>query len=365
MNNQLNIQPIRNRSIDIFRFIAASSAVAAHCGFLIDINETFYDAVVNMVLGRFVVQFFCCVSGYFFCKSLLAGQAAFKKQFPRMLKIYIIWTIIYYCASFFQSVIINKEPIGQFLVERVFFFLTEGSYPHLWNFPAILYSMIIIALVYKLFKEKGLLTLSIISIGLFIIGALGSPYYMLFKDVSILFNLFNHEGFFVFRSILLIGLPFTSLGYIIIRLKSVFDSFSNRKLTGMLAIFGMIYTVEGILVVFFLEGVERPYSQLATYTFVMLLFVTLLRFPMPKLAKTSEMMRRLANFVYFIHPLLIVIVTLLLGMLNLNISPTILFFIIQGASMLMGYILVKINTPFTDTLLGLPVSKKSKKLTTN
>ncbi len=353
--------PESNCSIDILRFCAATLAVAAHAFFLQDVSEFLYDSAINMVAGRWIVQFFVCITGYYFSKVLIAGKPAFKKQFPRLLKIYFIWSLIYYSASFVLSVVINKDPISQFLVERVVFFLTVGSYPHLWNFPATLYPIIILTIVYKFWKEKGLFVLSIFSIFLFMLGAMGSPYYKLFENIPLLYSLFNWEGFFVFRSIILIGLPFLTLGYLINRWEHIFDKFSNIKINMLALVFGAIYAIEGVLTVLFLEGVERPYSQFGTYLFIMFLFIALLRHPMGKFKKTSEFARRMANFVYFIHPLIIIALNLVLGFVNIHITSSINFFIIQGICMLMGYALIKIDTNWSNTLLGLPAKVRVAK----
>ncbi len=357
MSQVTTLKPQRNCSIDIFRFIATTCAVMAHSEFLMDISPTFYHIFINGVLGRYVVQFFTCISGYFFCKALLSGKNAFKAQFPRMLKIYIVWTIIYYIASFVQSVLISGTPITQFLVERVLFFFTVGSYPHLWSFPAILYSMIIMCIVFKIWKEKGLFILSISSILLFFIGALGSPYYTLFKDVGFIWDFFNWEGFFAFRSVILIGLPFASMGYLFNRFEKILQKLDNKKIMVYLSIAVIIYIIESSIMVLFFEGIERPYSQFATYAVVFFLFLTLLRFPMIKYTRFSEMARRFANFLFFFHPLLLAVSAVGFSILNIEFSGTLLFFIIQGLSMLAGYILIKIDTSWSNTLLGLPAKK--------
>ncbi len=355
------LKPARNCSIDIMRLVAAIGALAAHTYFLIDFNETFYYIFVNIIMGRFVVQFFACITGFYFCKELLSGKPAFKKSFPKMLKIYFIWSVIYYIASFVENVVMGDTPLDRFLIERVLFFFTEGSYSHFWNFPAILYSMIIINFVYKFFSEKGLFILSCFSILLFLIGAFGTPYYTISQNIPILSDFYAWDGFHVFRSIFLIGLPFVSLGYLLNRIGKIYEKWSNSKTLILLAISFMLYCIESIIMILFLDGIERPFSQFTTYPFVLCLFVALLRFPMLKFATFSDWSRKLANFIYFIHSLLIAISAMAVKILNIEISGTFLFFIVLITSSLMGYILVKINTNWSLTLLGLPTKSKTPK----
>ncbi len=358
MNNITTKNKERNHSIDICRFISAISVLAIHTMLFSDIAPLFNDIFINIVFSRYVVQFFICITGFYYCKALIEKKAIFKKQFLQMLKTYIVWTIIYYTASFVQSVLMNSEPILQFLVERVLFFFTQGSYPHLWNFPAVLYPMLIITAVFKLFGEKGVLAISLFSIILFCIGVLGTPYSTAAQDIPVLSQLFQWSGFATLRNIFMIGLPFFSLGYLLVITQKWYNSLPKRVTWLYMAVILALYIVEAFLVVLVFDSVKKSEILFLVYPFVGMLFIMLLRNPLPKLAKTSDLLRKLANFVYFVHPLLYVVISLGASMLGFSVNGVFMFFVLLVLSVSSGYILIKINTSWSNTLLGLPTKQK-------
>lgn len=134
------------------------------------------------------------------------GRNAAKTQIRSLLKVYCVWTVVYYLMSFVLNVAAGYEPVGKFFAERVLYFFTEGSYPHLWYVVSLIYVMILICLVYELCGEKGIRILAAVSMILFMIGVLGTSYLPLgeqipgvgrFLRMEILFCIPQH---FLFRA---------------------------------------------------------------------------------------------------------------------------------------------------------------------
>ncbi len=306
----------RNSAIDIFRLFGAVCIVALHTFLFIDVNTAFYDLVINFIMSRYVVQFFICITGYYFCK----GMISLKPQFFNMLKIYIFWSLIYYAASFVKVVIMEKTPLSRFLVDRLVFFFTQGSYPHMWNIIAVLYAMLIIWATFKFLKTKGLNVLSLVSILLFCIGVI--------SEASAIKNIF------------FIGLPFMCLGYLIAKFEAVFRKLSSGKIVFILSVIAVVYIVENIFSIFVLNAVDRPNSQFSTYLLVGVLCITLLRFPAPRFSRFAKTARGMSSFIYFSHPLIIVVFS---DVLRLKIDSIVLFFMVLTTSAVLGYISVKLR----------------------
>ncbi len=96
----------RNASIDITKFILALIVVMLHSA--TECLGTEHMAVrVIEYSGRFVVQFFLMVSGYYFTKMLVEKGTGFLRFFVRMMKIYLLWSAVYISLSFAVNVLLN------------------------------------------------------------------------------------------------------------------------------------------------------------------------------------------------------------------------------------------------------------------
>ena len=94
----------RNNSIDIFRLVCALLVVAIHTHPFADINE-YVGYFCTSVLTRIAVPFFFCVSGYYYVEKLeKIGLRAFKDTSKKILKIYIVWSIIYSVINVIQYI---------------------------------------------------------------------------------------------------------------------------------------------------------------------------------------------------------------------------------------------------------------------
>lgn len=102
----------RNASIDITKFILALIVVMLHSA--TECLGTEHMAVrVIEYSGRFVVQFFLMVSGYYFTKMLVEKGTGFLRFFVRMMKIYLLWSAVYISLSFAVNVLLNGENAGE------------------------------------------------------------------------------------------------------------------------------------------------------------------------------------------------------------------------------------------------------------
>ena len=118
------------------------------------------------------------VSGYLFFSKPFAIQRL-KHQLLRILKLYIVWTIVYLPIVILKNFTDNKS-ISDGICEFVQNFCFSGSYFHLWYLPALMFALAFVSLIFKLKKRYAV----IISSALFIIGLLFGEYNFLFPQLK-------------------------------------------------------------------------------------------------------------------------------------------------------------------------------------
>ena len=337
----------RNNSIDLFRFIAALSVIMNHAQLLSDINPAaahFLD-----FLTRYTVPFFFNVAGFYYIKSLLGGKRLLWKQVKSALKPYVIWTVIYYTASFFVLVVKGQTPLKTFLIDRVVYFFTLGSYSHFWYFTALIYSLLIVTAVFKLFGKKGLTVFATISFVLNIIGILCTSYVYIGQNIPVLSGIYRLKSFELIYRIFCDGFAYFSAGYWIILLQEKIRSKLSHILLALMVAANL---AEISLLVFVLGWVGHSAFIVSTYFTTIFVTVVLLRHPLPALVKAGWYSKWLSGFVYYIHPLLLVIYTSAAGALGLSVGSIALFLSIVLVSLLFGFICLRWDNRMTRALLG-------------
>lgn len=332
----------RNYSIDIFRYIAALLVIICHADLLVEADPNIYQFVARF-MPRISVSFFFAVSGYYYLKALLKDKADFKKQFMLLLKIYGFWTIIYYGASFVDNIILGNRDIKTFLVERVVFFLTKGSYAHFWYFPALIYSVVIVTIIYKLFGKKGIQILSYCSIVLFVFGNLGSSYYEVGMNIPVVRYMVsgNRTIFEVFRGIFCMGMPYFLLGYFLNQYEDKIQQVSRKTEFITVVITGVLYVAEIIIVANILKWNKYPEVFLMLYPATFIVFSVLLRHPKESWKSKADLARRLSAYLYYVHPLIILVLGLLSKRIGIIIPSIVTYCIVVGSATLSGWIFIK------------------------
>ena len=96
----------------------------------------------------------------------------------RLLKIYLIWTVIYLPYTIWDQYQAGFSILGVFSYIRDFFL--NGSYYHLWFLPALMLASVI---VFYLYKEKGLVFTLKVSLGAYFIGYLINVYTPVWESI--------------------------------------------------------------------------------------------------------------------------------------------------------------------------------------
>ena len=333
----------RNYSLDVVRLIAALAVVVCHADVFIENGGVLYQ-FVSRYAPRVSVAFFFAISGYYYIKAI-DKKDIFKKQMKSLLLAYLAWTVVYYAASFVDNILLGGGDIGTFLVERVFFFFTEGSYPHFWFFVALIYSVVFVTIFNRLGGKKGVFALTVLSLILFVIGNLGSSYYVLGANIPGLNILYGEyqEVFFILRGIFCMGLPYFMMGYWLNVLEEKILAMDGRRFWCIYGGASILYVAEILLLATVINGTERPEVFIMLYPMAFLVMAMLLRNPMPEWSKAAPFCKRMSGYIYYVHPLLILIFGLMGEMLHITIPSYIVYLLVIAAAMISGIILMKLS----------------------
>lgn len=200
-------------AIDIAKYVSALLVVCIHTFPFLEISETLNTYFIQTVC-RLAVPFYFTVSGFFFFRKIkndtMEDRETLKKYLFRLLKIYLIWTVIYlpYTILDYQGSQIGWLGIISWLRN----FLINGSYYHLWFMPALMTGMVI---VYFLYEKKGMIFTLKCAFALYCIGYILNIYAPVWENipiVSFFFRFFTitmstpRNGFFFAPMFLSIGI---------------------------------------------------------------------------------------------------------------------------------------------------------------
>ena len=256
---------------------------------------------VSQILTRIGVPFFFAVAGYFYTQKLEKHQKVFLSYIKKLFTTYFIWSFVYLILEFISW---GHTQIKGFIVTSVLNFLIKGSYYHFWFFPALMISVCVVTLFYKTKLQKLLFPLAII---LYAVGCIGCSYYSVGIKIPVLSSIYAFSDFLIIRRIFLMGLPFFICGQFIEKIKSKALKLGNIKLFIILVGSIVLWLAEILLVV--KKGWQNNIIiTFSLYPLTVAVMLFLLKNPLPKFRKLSEKCRILANFTYYSHPLIMLII---------------------------------------------------------
>ena len=288
--------------LDRFRLIAAVLVIAIHTSPLLSFWET-GDFFLTRVLARVAVPFFLMVTGQF----LLGRQVEEKqdgievrgKRISKFLRenllLYGIAVLLYLPIGIYAGHY-RELTVGKLLRMLVF----DGSFYHLWYFPACLLG---VPLVYMLEQRLGRKGAGIISAVLYGIGLLGDSYYGLIANVPVLSKLY--EWFFQVCSYTRNGLFLAPLFLLLGACLGERRNKGRDRRIGYLAL-------AASLLLMTLEAFLLRYWKLPRHDSMYLFLPVVMWFLYPVLLEwggnPSRGIRKLAAWMYLLHPAMIVVV---------------------------------------------------------
>ena len=309
--NKVNYQ-----NLDILKYLSAILIMILHLRPFINFSDQL-DLAFNNIITRICVPIFFIITGYFVAKKEKNNENYIKDYIKKTIPLYLVWSLLYIpviIGTIIQYLPIINEYLTKinltlplliillvllFPVVILIALCYTGIYYHLWYFPAIIFSLLVLEKWKKKFKVKYLLVFSFI---LLLFGATETYYDVLPLSIKELLS-YYYNIFFTTRNFLFFGLFYVVLGYFMGTKEKAYSKYCFVKL--IISFFLLIF--EAIL----LHDTNRLNSNillscvpLTYYLFISVIYITnniQLKFQFGNLSK----------YYYFIHPMIIFITSLL------------------------------------------------------
>ena len=286
-----------NKTLDLFKAIVCILVTQTHLPsvFSDPLGEFYYC----QWFFRFCVPFFFVCSGYFFYRAKDK-----KRTLKRILWLFVLSNVLYLPAMLKGAADLSD------ILSKLRWNLVFG-YEHLWYLSATLEGMILwyvlekIPVISRLFRNLGIP----VSILLLLTGVLLDEYYHLIDNPLIRLAGEFLSNFGGPRNVVFMGFPMLMLGGAMARYESIF-----RKIpTWLLPILWLLFRVLAFVECKWL--LETLGSDLSTdLTFfgwvpALILLELSFRFQIPIPDGFAKLLRRMAEYVYVLHPLVAMLIS--------------------------------------------------------
>ena len=313
----------RYSGIDFTKFICSLLVVMIHIApFGLQSAESpirWMNFALQQYICRLAVPFFFVCNGYFLFKKTDIHNIDFsflKRTIFKVLRLYIIWSIIYFPISLRVVKSYSSGVKDAILIYLKYFFFI-GSYDHLWYLNALIVVLIIITVCLKIgMKPTHIFALSAV---FYLVGIFGDSYFGLIRSSHgfILSIYESYNNFFTTtRNGLFFGMFFVSVGMILANKNIQKDRGKNLS---MFFVFLVLLGIEVYLVNrFSLSRDRNMYILLAPtvyYLFRFALFSNVFD-------KYSYILGAISKIVFYSHIIFEVIVRNTLKLLNYDLTET-------------------------------------------
>ena len=177
--------------LDAFRILAALLVVAIHISPLTTYSAA-GDFFLTRCLARVAVPFFFMVTGHFVLGQVLEGKGTFAplgRQVRKILLLYLVAVVLYLPIGWYAG---HYQDLS--LLDGVRLLVFDGTFYHLWYFPACAMGLLVVYGLSRVFRGRGLW----VAVGvLYAIALLGDSYYGLTAQIAPLASLYE-AGFHLF-----------------------------------------------------------------------------------------------------------------------------------------------------------------------
>lgn len=321
-----------HNAIDIIKFVCAILVVSIHVT-PFGTSDNYIVCLLNYGitnwLSRIAVPFFFVASGFFLYKKTSLKNFSFirtKFYTLKLLRLYVIWTLIY---SPFRIKNILADPKG--IIHGILAYgrdiVFTGSYIQLWYFPALIFSVVLIS--FLLSKKISLKKILFVAALLYAVGLLAQSWFGIIEPLRV-----NAPELWSFLKITqkIIGTTRDGLfeGFLFVGMGAYF-AFNGFRLQQKKAFFGIVISyilmlVEAVCVKYFafLRACDM-YICLVPLTYYVFGFV--LNWRIPRKSNIFVVLRALSSLIFFTHLWVKWFVSKLFNIMGYQIEKTSLLFI--------------------------------------
>ncbi len=183
--------------LDRFRILAAILVIAIHTSPLESYSAD-ADFFLTRILARAAVPFFFMVTGQFVLSPQLASRtrAPGTVRFSRGREQRAVWSYLGRLALVYGGCVAVYLPLGIYaghyrgltLGKAVQMLVFEGTFYHLWYFPACMLGILLVTLLGRFLGLRGTL---LVSGALYVIGLLGDSYYGVAQRIPALSSVYD------------------------------------------------------------------------------------------------------------------------------------------------------------------------------
>ena len=320
----------KNINFDIVRFISALMIIAIHMYPFTCISKL-VDYNLTRILFRICVPLFFSITGFFAMPRALKDTEYLCKYTIKITKIYLLSILLYLPINIY---------IGYFndfsFIKIIKDILIDGTFYHLWYFPALILGIWLTYLFVKKIKNTKIIA---VTLGvLYIIGLFGDNYYGLIANTpltniySFIFKIFAYT-----RNGLFFAPIFIYMGYY----------FSNRE--NKVSISSNIIIIIALIALMLIEGNILYYYNIPRHSSMYLFLVPLVYFIFNLLTINKDiknfLLSDIATLIYILHPLVIIIYSTGAKIVSLSIlnNSIISYIIVSIGTILLSFIIVKIK----------------------
>ena len=317
IDKNYNENKVHYQNLDILKYISAILIMILHLRPFINFSDQL-DLAFNNIITRICVPIFFIITGYFVAKKEKNNENYIKDYIKKTIPLYLVWSLLYVpiiLGTIIQYLPIINEYLSKINISLPLFIILSmlllpfailialcytGTYYHLWYFPAIMFSLLILKKWKNKFDIKYLLVISFI---LLLFGATETYYGVLPLSIKELLS-YYYNIFFTTRNFLFFGLFYVVLGYFIGTKEKAYSKYCFAKL--IISFFLLVF--EAIL----LHDINRLNSNillscvpLTYYLFISVIYIT-------NNIKLKFQFGNLSKYYYLIHPMIIFIISLLI-----------------------------------------------------
>lgn len=335
-------------AIDLAKFICAIFVVAIHVAPFGSNGSSIcmlFNYAIQQWLARAAVPFFFVASGFFFRKFGFkeSSMETSKNYIIRLVKLYIIWTIIYFPLHV-KSILFSEEGLFHELMIYVRNFIFAGSHGQLWYFPALIFSVVVLS--FLLSRRINTKYIIIISMLLYVIGLLDQSWFGIIEPIRIYVPSFWNilkliENIIVTtRNGLFEGLLFVTIGVVIA--DHGFNISRKKALLGfVLSYIAMLIEVAFVTYFHLIKGYDM-YICLVPLSYFM--FGLIVNYRIPSDSDVFKLLRILSSLIFYIHLWIKWGLMKIFDFIGFDVEKTCLLFILTAiGSIVCSYVIIKLS----------------------